>query len=122
MTDAELQALDVGTIVYNVDLAQIRKFIWDGDTEFFKHPDDQALVYELCSPDDVAQAMGFCTRACDLHKTAEEAIEAIMSADKSGWPLAQRALAEVLREYRHGIACGDVVYSIGDEFMRGFQS
>lgn len=121
MTDAELQALELGTIVYETDLAQVRKLVWDGETEFFKHPDDGASVYELCLFGDDDPVMGFCTRSCELHKTAEDAIAAIMSADKSGWPVAQKALAEVLRMYRHGIACGDVVYSIGDEFMRGLE-
>lgn len=120
MTDAELQALELGTIVYEQCCSTLRKLIWDGKPAWFPESDG-TLIYELCLAGDPEPVMGFCVRASDLHKTAEEAIAAIITADKSGWPLPQKALAEVLRLYRDGLP-GDWVRAIGDEYMRGLES
>ena len=94
MTDAELQGLEVGTIVFHQHGTRIDQFVWDGKPGWFNDPATGAMVYELHDRRD--EVITSCVIAADLHKTAEGAIEA--STEKRSMPTDEQ-LEPISRRY-----------------------
>jgi hypothetical protein len=93
MTDAELQALDVGTIVYHQHGARIDQLVWDGKPGWFNDPATGAMIYEL--HDRCDEVITTCVSAARLHKTAEAAtgspaVKRSMPTDEQLEPIARR--------------------------------
>lgn len=105
MTDEELQALPKGAIVYEPNYSYVRRCTYNGEKPWYQDPATGENVYELYfEQEDSTTAV----KASDLYANLEDVVQAIVAADKTVWPIEDRALAFFLKADLQGLDFGDL--------------